>query len=229
MHRAALPIALLAFALLGGCLDPDAAVDAGDEDGQGPGDRTLTGTGTRTAGSSSGNVTGNGTGNATGNQTGNATGNGTGNATGNQTGNATGNGTGNVSYEWRYDNRTGTIAGGLAPTLDPPDTKTEAFNVTNGTRQLLFNLSASGEAAVMTITPPGCTTDACRQEEEVGTSAPVLVNVTAPANGTWEVEVAWDGNDLVNGGTCTYKVHLGAEVAVPGNATANQTGNATGP
>lgn len=135
-----------------------------------------------------GDSTGNGT-NGTGNNTGN------GNQTGGQTGNQTGNGTGDPSepaacYEWRYDNRTGSVSGTYL-LFNSPDEAEESFDVENGTVHLFLNLTVDGDDVTFTVYPPGCEEDACAEEVPVADGS-ASFGAETPGAGPWRAVVAAD-------------------------------------
>lgn len=210
------PALLLAVALglvlpLAGCAeDPDEADTQSD-----PSTTTSATRSPRATGSSTATATGVGGGNATGNQTGNGTASPPGNATGDPSGNATGNATGNVT--WTYDNRTGRVSGTAIPVLAPSFSKTEAFNVTNGTQRLVLNLTVTGSQVTMTVSPPGCTTSACANTTKTagGTAQLTYENATA---GGWSVKLSVSAT--VGSVQADYKLVI-AKLAVPANATAS--------
>lgn len=209
------PALLLAVALglvlpLAGCAqDPDGADTQSDPSATASATRTPRATGSSTAtgtGAQGGNATGNHTGNGTASPPGNATNDPSGNATGNSTGRAT----------WTYDNRTGRVSGTAIPVVAPSFSKTEAFNVTNGTQRLVLDLNVTGSQVTMTVTPPGCTTAACANTTKTdgGKAQAVFENATA---GAWSVKLAVSGT--LGSVQADYKLGI-AKLAVPGNATA---------
>src|SRR5919109_3436358 len=110
-----------------------------------------------------------------------------GNVTAPPVGNATGNG--NVSRAWTYNNITGTMDHGNAPTITPTDPVEEPFDVANGTDEMYVNVSVMGSDLDVYLRPPGCESEDCAQNGEAVEGTEASFRLSLPDEGEWVVEL----------------------------------------
>lgn len=103
------------------------------------------------------------------------------------------NGTdGNLSMAWSYDNRSGTVSG-TGTVVNVPITKDESFTVSNGTAQLVVNVTAQGHAVTVSLRPPDCEETACAAESAELENEQASFTAMKPDEGAWTVSFELEG------------------------------------
>jgi hypothetical protein len=191
-------LSLVCLATLAGCADKGDETDdyAGSVDG------TLSGTFSGSAGNNT--VTGGA------------------NVTGNGTGNVSGNASAGMQDQWTQENRSGSVEGLNLMVNEEPSAE-ESFVVSNGTDELVLNVSYEGDDLTVTARPPGCESEDC--EVEIPTSGGAgSQSFDQPDEGSWMLVLTAEG---VGPQESTYDLTIASRDTPEQPPSAGASGNAT--